>query len=392
MPEEFARPLVPTGRRRGLAWDGHPRLSPGTFATPVLTQLLFGRVRFEADEEYLALRFRFLACVLIAGSLATWLFVLGDQSGRNPMDPRHLRSMQLYAGASLVLWALLRGHKERYRWIAWLYLPMSLAEFGSSVLYANADELRVLWCFVNVPAVYLLLGRAVGGIVVLGTLLALVLGNDALQRPYSAAALMTASVGLLYLGAFFHVYSSQSVSYFKRMRHFNEVLRAQAATDALTGVMNARAYHDAVQRWVLGAERRHAPCCVLFVDLDHFKAINDRHGHAAGDAVLRTVAQSLQAQLRRSDLLGRIGGEEFAVFLPDTALSDGARLADKLRAGVEALRIATDAGELRVTASIGVAGGPARHQDVESLQARADAAMYEAKAAGRNRVTLLDAT
>lgn len=356
----------------------------------MISELLFGPARFSPDEEYLAFRFRFLACVLIAGALATGFFVLGDGVGRNPIDPRHLSSMRAYACASVLLWGLLRGHKERFAGVAWMYLLLSLGEFASALLYANADELRVLWCFVNIPAVYLLLGRHVGALVTLGTALALNLGNAYLQRPYSGAALITATVALGYLGGFFHVYTSQSISYFQRMRHFNEVLRTQAATDALTGVMNARAYHDAVERWVIGAERRKAPCCVLFIDLDHFKAINDRHGHAAGDAVLRRVARTLQSQLRRSDFLGRVGGEEFAVFLPDTAVPAGVQLAEKLRAGVEALRIATDAGELRVTASIGVAGGPARQPDIESVQARADTAMYQAKAAGRNRVTRLD--
>lgn len=214
-------------------------------ALPALTQLLFGPVHFDANEEYLAFRFRFLCCVLIAGSLATWLFVLGDQCGGNPVDVHHVRSMRVYASASLLLWALLRGHKERYRGIAWAYLPLSLAEFASALIYANADELRILWCFINVPAVYLLLGRLAGGLVTVGTAIAVVAGNAWLQRPYSHAALMTAIVALAYLGAFFHVYSSQSVSYFKRMRAANEVLRTQATTDPLTGVMNARAYHEA---------------------------------------------------------------------------------------------------------------------------------------------------
>lgn len=363
-----------------------PERSP---ALPFLTRLLFGPVRFDADEEYLAFRFRFLCCVLIAGSMATWLFVLGDQFGSNPVDLHHVRSMQVYASASLLLWALLRGHKERYRWIAWVYLPLSLAEFASALIYANADELRILWCFINIPAVYLLLGRFAGGLVTAGTAIAVVVGNAWLQRPYSNAALMTATVALGYLGAFFHVYSSQSVSYFKRMRDANEVLRLQAATDPLTGVMNARAYHEACERWMLGAERRSAPCTLLFIDLDHFKAINDRHGHAAGDQVLCSVAETLRRLLRRSDLLGRVGGEEFAVFLPDTRLKDGTQLAEKLRMHLQQLEIPAGETLLRVTASIGVAGGPVTHGDLSALQARADSAMYAAKSAGRNRVHAL---
>lgn len=128
---------------------------------------------------------------------------------------------------------------------------------------------------------------------------------------------------------------------------------------------------------------------MLFVDLDHFKAINDTHGHAAGDEVLRTVAATLKSQLRRSDLLGRIGGEEFSVFLPDTDLDGARQVAENLRRAVQACQLEVDGRQLSITASIGVAVRTSGTQTLQALQQQADEAMYEAKKAGRNRVSTL---
>jgi diguanylate cyclase (GGDEF)-like protein len=128
---------------------------------------------------------------------------------------------------------------------------------------------------------------------------------------------------------------------------------------------------------------------VLFIDLDHFKRINDQHGHGAGDTVLKAVAQCAAGQLRRGDLLGRIGGEEFCAFLPNTRPEDAVHVAEKLRQAIETLALNVDGRPLSVTASIGVAGASEAGAQMQTLQRQADQAMYRAKAEGRNRVSLL---
>jgi diguanylate cyclase (GGDEF)-like protein len=239
--------------------------------------------------------------------------------------------------------------------------------------------------------VYLLLGQRVGALVTGLTVIGLALGNRHLQAPYSSNALATLLVGLVYLAVFFHSYVNQSLSYFRRMRALNSRLREAATQDPLTGLMNARAYHDGAQQALAQAQRAGQPSAVLFVDLDHFKAINDRHGHAAGDEVLRRVAAELRSRVRRSDWVGRIGGEEFSLFLPGAPLTEALRVAEQLRSGIEALSIDIDGGQtLAVTASIGVAPAERPGLSIAELLRQADAAMYLAKAAGRNRVSQLD--
>ncbi len=156
-------------------------------------------------------------------------------------------------------------------------------------------------------------------------------------------------------------------------------LREASMRDALTGLFNRRAMNDALQRAWLRHRRTGGPLAALVIDLDHFKRINDTAGHAAGDAVLVRVAGVLQKQLRGEDVVGRAGGEEFWLVLPDTPRAHALALADRLRQQV------TDA-SLGITCSVGVALAGASDADASQVIARADAALYRAKEAGRNRV------
>jgi diguanylate cyclase (GGDEF)-like protein len=130
---------------------------------------------------------------------------------------------------------------------------------------------------------------------------------------------------------------------------------------------------------------------VLFIDLDHFKSINDTYGHAVGDDVLRTVAKTLQDSVRRSDIVGRIGGEEFSVFLPNTQVAGAEQLAEALRVAIESIHIEVDGVRLKITASIGVAAKRFDQETMQAIQQHADQAMYEAKRGGRNRVSTFGA-
>jgi diguanylate cyclase (GGDEF)-like protein len=146
-----------------------------------------------------------------------------------------------------------------------------------------------------------------------------------------------------------------------------------ARTDALTGVANRRAWDDELPRELARAARFGHPICVALVDLDHFKAYNDTHGHQAGDRLLKAAAAAWQARLRKTDLLARYGGEEFAVVLPDCGLDDGLEIAERLRTA-----------QPEGTCSIGIAAWDGR-EEATTLVARADRALYAAKAAGRDR-------
>jgi diguanylate cyclase (GGDEF)-like protein len=171
-------------------------------------------------------------------------------------------------------------------------------------------------------------------------------------------------------------------------------LTAEARTDAKTGLLNAAAWQrDAVLE--LSRARSCRPLAsVAIIDIDHFKVVNDTHGHLAGDRVLRAIADRFKAQLREGDLIGRFGGEEFAVLLPRTAAAEAGRVAERLRGHIANEPIAVGDGRVDsilvgVTVSVGVAELADAGQDLDDLLAAADAALYEAKGAGRNRICVM---
>jgi diguanylate cyclase (GGDEF)-like protein len=160
---------------------------------------------------------------------------------------------------------------------------------------------------------------------------------------------------------------------------------AEARTDALTGLPNRRCFLESLRRDIARAERSGLPITLMSLDLDHFKTINDRHGHAAGDTALRDTAQVLAAQVRSGDIAARIGGEEFALACLNIGIDETLILAERLRSAVEDLAVRYDGQPLPITVSIGVAERAA-DEDVEELLRKADLALYVAKQQGRNRV------
>jgi two-component system cell cycle response regulator len=160
-----------------------------------------------------------------------------------------------------------------------------------------------------------------------------------------------------------------------------------ATIDPLTGIANRQAVLSRIEEELVRAARYQRPVSVVLVDLDHFKRLNDSYGHAAGDAVLRHVAQLLAANVRAVDVAGRYGGEEFLILLPETDVDAAAGLAEKLRRIVGNAEVALNDGErLRITLSAGVAGGMGQVLQLDPLVRDADAALYSAKALGRNQV------
>jgi diguanylate cyclase (GGDEF)-like protein len=180
-------------------------------------------------------------------------------------------------------------------------------------------------------------------------------------------------------------------------RQFDQLFRALfvsqrqlselAIRDPLTGLGNRRYFMERAEAACGLAQRHRRELCVLMLDIDHFKAVNDRHGHAAGDDVLKLVAARLALALRDADIRGRIGGEEFAVVLPEAGLAQAMQTAERLRQTVAETVVSTDHAPepLRVTVSVGVAA-LSGSESLDELLARADGSLYEAKRAGRNRV------
>jgi diguanylate cyclase (GGDEF)-like protein len=165
-------------------------------------------------------------------------------------------------------------------------------------------------------------------------------------------------------------------------------LQQIAKQDSMTGALTRRGFFAEVEKEFQRAGRYDRPSALVVIDVDHFKAINDRYGHPAGDAVLVSIANACMATMRRSDMFGRLGGEEFGLLLPETDSEEARLAAERIRELVESTIVQVGGTEVRATVSLGVAPRPAAGETVASWFSEADIALYEAKRFGRNRVAV----
>jgi len=202
-----------------------------------------------------------------------------------------------------------------------------------------------------------------------------------------------AFVSLMYVAASLRSINTLGYFFGRTYRLAHELKREKARAeelarvDFLTNLANRRAFYEEGERELQSLQGSNRPAAVVMLDIDHFKSVNDRYGHAAGDSVIRAVAELIRANLRASDIAGRLGGEEFALLLPDTAAATVLVAAERLRAATEALLVEQDGVRINFTLSIGVAV-LADDATLDQWVARADAALYRAKQAGRNRVAV----
>lgn len=181
--------------------------------------------------------------------------------------------------------------------------------------------------------------------------------------------------------------AGQAATSIENARLFGKMQR-QAITDSLTGIYNRGHFITLAERELMRSRRYQRPLSVLMADIDHFKKVNDSFGHATGDQVLCQVAGRLQESIRGIDILGRYGGEEFALFLADTDGAGAMILAERLRSVIADRPVATDSGDIKVTISIGLSSADKEYSALEIFLNHADQALYSAKNAGRNRVKL----
>jgi len=170
----------------------------------------------------------------------------------------------------------------------------------------------------------------------------------------------------------------------QRLLEAQATLRTQAMTDPLTQVWNRRAFEDVAGQEISRSKRTGRSVGVLMVDLDHFKSINDRHGHAAGDAVLVETARRMVGVLREGDVLGRLGGEEFAILLPECGPAGAYVAAERVRRAIARDPVVHAGRAIPVTASVGLSSARAGRAPLDALLESADRALYRAKASGRN--------
>lgn len=174
------------------------------------------------------------------------------------------------------------------------------------------------------------------------------------------------------------------------MQSLNSQLEQISRVDGLTELFNRRYWEEQFVLEFKRDKRNESPSCLIMLDIDHFKRVNDTYGHPAGDAVIKAVAEVITKATRETDLAGRFGGEEFAVILPDTPIANVEFAAQRIRKMVEKLVVVHDEVEIKVTVSLGIAGFDQSFKDHTEWLTAADKALYEAKEGGRNQVVIAE--
>lgn len=357
-----------------------------------LQRFIFGPLAFAQHEELLAFQHRFLIAIALGSTgfnlLLCTLFPF-VAAGSDYLSIV-MGYWGLFAVLNLGLWAWLRSHPRQWKTGAHCSTILYLCTWFLPAQQLPADPLQPMWALPFVMACFIMLGRWWGWFyyaICLALSLWLLRRIDLAAFPHAQLTGVLALTASAFVG---HVYVERFNYLFGRLSHHNAELLRLSTYDALTGTLNAGAYYQQCNAQLALCHRMDLPFCVLFVDLDHFKHINDSYGHAMGDHVLQQAALVLRRCLRESDLLGRVGGEEFSVLLPNTPHDGGLMVAERIRSTIEAQAMGQPGQQLQVTASVGLTWSHARTpvpQAIHAIQQLADQAMYDAKRAGRNRVS-----
>ncbi|RDV00010.1 GGDEF domain-containing protein [Trinickia dinghuensis] len=339
-------------------------------------------------EDYAAHRLWSFLCAQLATALVGYVVLLAGDAwlDKQRMAPAALTSAlpALPMAAALVI-AWSKGSGLRASLAALAFIASLEAGIVLHALQWGDGTLIVLPAFVLIPLTFspvLLRGwdfPAAAALAVAGPLALVALSQPSAVEQFGIVLSMFIAISTSLVTNLFALRSQ------KKSFRLERQLRAFADIDELTQLPRRRRVFELGRRILLRAERVGQPFSVLYIDADHFKAVNDRFGHEAGDRALQLIAQHIQHSMRPSDVAGRFGGEEFVVLLPGTDEQDAARVAERLRRRIEDWRQF----EITLTISVGVAQH-VRGEPIERVIRRADAALLDAKGSGRNRVVIAE--
>jgi diguanylate cyclase (GGDEF)-like protein len=323
---------------------------------------------FYAGTTSLSVSFVYLVCGFTVTAVALYL---SEMNFNDRFKDHYLTVPHCACAMTIQLGAVYFAPEVGFYFICILFVIL-----GFSTLRMSALQTAYVWTYstIGLTALFLLSNKAIAMPMSTWT-----------ERALALACFVTALGRFASTGLYG---SSMREALYKRGKELGEAharIEELAQVDELTGLLNRRYIMKSLDEELLRAQRSGPPCSVAIIDLDFFKRINDEFGHPVGDEALRTFAMALFANIRTIDRLGRYGGEEFLLVMPDTALDEAVRTLDRLRLTIAALDWAAICGNMNLTMSAGVC---AVRQDAsaDDILARADAALYRAKDAGRNCV------
>lgn len=336
--------------------------------------------------DYISLGFGrpFLFLLTLRALVVLAALIVSARMALNPvtvMAGRAMSVLELIAFGAFFAVVLLRPSELPMHGMSMMVMVMAVYLFlPNRVVYAGAVGISVSAVFVGLTLLFL--PPDVSALAVIGSLLLLLncFGFIAAHRLSSVRREEYANLSAA------EAVNRRLSHEVRERRRLQEKLQRLATTDSLTGLSTRRHYLELSERERKRAQRTGQPVAVFILDVDHFKRVNDSHGHAAGDLALKRLARTCMAVLRETDIVGRFGGEEFAITLPETGPDMARDIAERLRRDLEGMEIPSARGRVRLTVSIGAALYRGGSESMEQILSRADRALYAAKRMGRNQV------
>lgn len=341
---------------------------------------------FESDAQVSKFRFRVFSTVLLVATIFAPIFAALHYFGQIDITDFHASVDLSYGIFCLLVWFGFRRRPENYFLYALLFAWFSFFVFVSAYVFAVHDEFRAIWFYILVTVSFVLLPRRWGDLFAVLSVLALLIGYNLFETGISEDAIVSSALGMIPFALILRAYAKQSDRHIFELSEKNLKLIELASKDELTKSYNRRMFYELGAHLFAMAKRKETPLSVMMFDLDNFKSINDSYGHLVGDEVLRRFSQLCMSSQREDDLFFRIGGEEFALILPNTDAAGAIEIAERFLKVISSMACRIEGHDICVTVSIGVTQINKADVELENLRLRADTALYEAKSAGRNQV------
>jgi len=354
-----------------------------------LQGLLSSGFEFEPQEMLTKFKFRLLNSCLLVAVVFAFLVGLLHSLGLHHTGDFHSWVNYCYSIVSVGLIIWLRQSRDNYDNVSLSLIIVSLLTFSSALIFVEEDQFRIIWFYIVVFVAYTVKSNKAGVITTLVSIGIIVLCFLIFELGISRVTLQGSLLGLVISSILASIHVRKIAEFETALLNKNRELEVLATIDGLTGVMNKRMFNEMMTKYLEAAHRNEKPLTFLYLDLDHFKQVNDQHGHQVGDIMLIKFTDVVGKCLRKSDLLGRVGGEEFAVVLYETELEAAVSVAEKIRLKVQETSYQYDGKFVQITTSIGLSQIDTDEDDIEIIQQRADKALYKAKEQGRNRVEIL---
>ena len=350
-----------------------------------LDNFLYSGFKFNEDEHFLQFKFKMLNSIfIIVVFFSTFISLLNDLY-MHDIGPVQTKINYAYSFLTILLIFFLRHSKTHYEKTAHLLLIISLLTFTSSLILEPQDEFRMIWFYLLIYVAYILKGTT-GGLLYTAASIAVILTLNFLTDLHISQVAITTGIYSLIIGSILTlVYTRKITEYENSLKQKNSKLNLLASTDYLTGIMNRRIFNEISKHYFKTAQRDDFHLTLLLLDLDNFKHINDTYGHQAGDMLLKHFTETIEHNLRTSDIFARIGGEEFAILISKTNADNAYLFAEKIRKKIENISMEYENQYIFITTSIGMTQNCKTDNDFDDIFFRADMALYKAKNEGRNQ-------